>query len=537
MLKIFYASVSKRELFNFFILSLFFLAAELSFADAAKLDVYFHKHKTHTLRVATTVIRLLSDQDFLNANPEFKSIAAKAKSALQTSLVHDKAKGLDAAFNKVLAEVDGFDYRSLPDSDPRKKKIIEAVNQLNARDEVFWKRAIMRFSLSSKKRHLLEQLVGAADYHDVPMSRVAEFGDGKIRKIDKASDWIPKLTHLSTEDRSGMTRVAQYLEKNPEKFKDIYTDITPKNLAQNGTKTYMKALKNHAKAVQKISRPVSTTYLTAGSRAFGVAGMLVAPAMVTYDYVKDPVYSKPGAKFVEIISASSELAKCQTIGCARVFKECKEKQWGEEKCLGEFLKKPLHEQTKLRLTDDLNLILRSTAPLVVNLTCDKTDANADRIKFSIANYNNELQKQELTLDATAKIQNIKISPPNGTLRPADLIQFTNGEPNNLILYQKPRVSKYSTNGADWSSLTIPKKDWTDKKMYFWTSGTPEQKTQIKRSQETLRSIRHQKPAMLACCASNPCRSYFSQLENNRQQNESRITQTPKRAVLALSTSR
>ena len=65
----FVLSVSKRDFFNL-IFSLVFLAAELSFADAAQVDVYFRKQNAHTLRVASTVIRLLSDQDFLSANPE-----------------------------------------------------------------------------------------------------------------------------------------------------------------------------------------------------------------------------------------------------------------------------------------------------------------------------------------------------------------------------------------------------------------------------------------------------------------------------------
>lgn len=520
------AAVSIRDSFNIKIFLLCILLTEISFAGSAEVDFYRLKQYSHTLRVSAAVDRLLSDPVFLEENPEYKPIARRAKSALRTALVHDKAKGLLTEYNVILANNYGVDYRSLPDSDPLKKQIQNAINQLNKRDDIFWKRAILRFSFfNDKKRKLLEQLVAAADYHDVPMSRAIEFGNGEIRKIDKASDWIPKMTHLPESQRAGMVRVAVFLEKNPDKFKDIYSEITPEKLAKNGTHTYMKALKSEAKTAQKIAKSMLSTKASVASKVLGTAGLLVTPAIVATHYIKDPVYSKPAEDFTEIITSSSELAKCQSLGCARLYKECKEKQLSEDNCLQYFLKKRLNEQTELRLNDDLNLILKAKAPLLSNLSCKKSGNTITQIKFSIVNYDNELQNQELNLDATEKIQSVNISPLEDEIRPADLIQFLDDEPSNLVLYQKPRVSKYSTEAADWSSLKIPKKDWEDKKMYFWTSGTAEQKSQIKRSQETLKIVRQQKSSLLKCCESNRCLSYFANLQNIRSENTRKQTVT------------
>lgn len=497
---------------GFFFLLLVITDFSLADNTSSALKGFFQKQYSHTLRVASTVIRLLGDSKFLAQNPEYKSIAERAKDTLKVALTHDKAKGLNTSYNEVLAQSDGIDYRSLPEGDPKKLKIMNAIKQLNEQDDAFWKKAMRKFSSSQRK--LLDQLVGAADYSDVPMSRRAEFGNG-IRKIEKASDWIPQLNNLDPDVKKGMTRVARYIEDNPKNFADIYTNVTVKNLPPNKTVAYIKFLKKNAKKIQSAVTPSTSPAF----RALGAVGVLMIPSSVAANYVMDPVFSKPADDFVEMISSSSELAKCQTLGCSQVFKECKEKKLNEEDCFSDFFKKPLHEQTRLRLNDDLDLILKSKAPLITEVSCAKSTTPPDIIKFSTLNYNNELQEQELSIDTESKIQMVNISLPHGELRPADSIRFIDGRPNILILYQKPLVSKYETDPEGWSSLVIPKKDWKDEEMYFWTMRSKEQKEQIKRSQEALRSIQRQKSSILECCHDNKCLDYYAHLKNARQKNK------------------
>lgn len=523
--------VSKRDFFNCNLerilieLFFFFIITNSAFSAPLKVEPYFPIQNAHVLRVSTTVMRLLGDPVFLADHPEYRTIAIKAKAALDVALTHDKAKSIvNSGYNKVLAENYGADYRSLSDLDPKKKLLKEAIIQLNEQDEIFWKKAMEGFSKNDKERKLLEHLVGAADYADVPMSRAVEFGGGKIREIEKASDWIQKLEHLSESERSGMKKVALYIEKHPDKFKDIYANINVKNIDKIGTSVYLKALKSNAKTIERTSQSVLSRLITTNSRIIGIAGMFITPGIVFFHYLKEPDFPTAVDEFVEITTATSELAKCETIGCEQVYKNCKEKKLSEEECLNDFFKKPLEEQTKLRLYDDLNLILKSKVPLITSLFCKKTGSQFSEIKISTINYNNEQQEQELIIDIDSKIQKIKVSRQFGEARPPDLIKFKNEEPQDLVLFQKPLKSKYSSNAADWSSLTIQKNGWEDQKMYFWTSRSVEQQAQIRRSQEALKSVRYQKSSILECCGSDKCMSFFSNLKTHTKHEQSKTAE-------------
>lgn len=509
-------TVSKRNFLILNFLALLLLFVPQSLAQQVSLEKYATKQSTHTLRVATTVVRLLGDKEFLANNPEYKVIADRAVPAMKAALVHDKAKTLDTEFNRFLAESDGVDYRSLPDTDPRKMKMIQAVEDLNKVDETFWNNAMKKFSSNKKEQELLGHLVGAADYHDVPMSRAAEFGNGKDRNIDKASDWISKLKNYSDSEKQGMTKIARYLEGNPVKFQDIYTEVTPEKIAAGGSqKAYRKELKAEAKGINNAS---GLRVFKGAGKVLGVAGMAIGPGIAAKDYIEDPVHSDPTGDLIEVVSGSSSVSDCETIGCLRFYNHCKKEKLSEKECMNDFFSRPLSEQTDMRLGDDLDQKFKKAnrAPVVTGLRCENSkDNKPHKIRFTTYNYNKELQDQVLELNESQKIINARISSPSDVIKPFDRIDFNNGEPDKLILYQKPRVSRYSKKESEWSSITLKKRDWVDKKLYFWSSGTAEQKTQIKRSQDTIRSVRDQANSLIQCCESSKCRAYFSTLESRR----------------------
>lgn len=499
-------------------------------------DLFRTRTTAHRLRLSQIYIEMAKDPLFTKEFPEFKPLVNKSKKTVTALLEHDASKGSaeTAKAIRVLSLTQGLNYRDLPQNlsaEDRKlirKTMTDAIDDLNTMDNKFMTEAVNKVSPGAKWTRAHDTLTETIDFYDTYKSRQAELAkNGK--PLSPPSEWIEKLEaegHYTEEEKKHNAlkkRLAKYLEakdplSNPAKFAKA-EDFT--HLAKSSTfsadleDSFVSKGKTLIKQAARLQKMQSLSRLA----SFGKAVPGSFALMYGLTYLASPETAN-ATDALASFTMSSETSNCDSVKCHNFFKECAAKlklktihqseiaaHKDFPKCLADFFKLPLDKQTELR--DDINLdrILNSYAPGVINLTCT---ANGTIAETEVIDDDHKILSHKIIFSET--------STPAQILRDDPSNDF-----HDRLVYSKSKAQLFqhcvgSTNCKNYEineMLDIKLGFWRDDKLPRFVSGPMEQVSinSFKWARKGHQLAENEADAVKNCCNDNSCQQFFTDRKN------------------------
>lgn len=402
-------------------------------------DAFFAGTTAHKMRLTVRAHELMNNPKFFEAIPEYKELEKYKEEVVRLVMEHDSSKlylSRDSDVIKTAVKMYGTNWRGLSDTNPMKDKARLAFAELTRIDTLHEGQSAQKlFPGNSKVQQLAQEFMRMIDYDDVPKMRHIEFGAKKgDRPLKLSSEWIqePEIrSKLKKDEFQRLLKLGKVLESKEfdySKTIKYYTYQVATNKKYEDLLTpFLKAKypDSHIALLEKnLVSEVSFSNKTAYYKSLKAVPVVVAGAIQTYQYVKNPDRNIPENFLKGLVFLSTEKPYCRAEACHLLQIKCGREQHVQasevdwKKCSQYFYSLSLDQQDIYLKDKSLKDYFQDQAPLISDITCSNSKAKKQIdivLKYrSALDYSYSQQNQKIILRDDGSFSNAYIPTEQNT---------------------------------------------------------------------------------------------------------------------------